>query len=395
LKILLIQETDWKDKGPHQQHHIIERLVRRGHEARIIDYDICWHEKEDHSVFTQRMEIDMPSKTIDGVTTRLIRPKMIRMPVLCYLSVPIWHTIEILKQIRKFRPHVIIGMSILNTIVALLLSKLMGIPFVYYWIDSYHDLIPEKFLRRIGLMAERFVLRKSDKVLAINDELAAFQIQLGANEKRVGVVAAGIATERFNVDVDGSKVRSMRSVASDETLLLFMGWMYDFSGIREVAQSILKLDESAKIKFMVIGKGDVQEEIREMALLPEAKGRIIMEDWVEYKDLPLYVAASDICLLPAHLNDIMRHIVPIKLYEYMACGKPVIVTKLPGVMKEFGEGNGIVYIDKPDNTIDKVIELIETGMLESLGKRSAEFTRRRGWKDFVDQFTRILIDVSK
>jgi glycosyltransferase involved in cell wall biosynthesis len=42
----------------------------------------------------------------------------------------------------------------------------------------------------------------------------------------------------------------------------------------------------------------------------------------------------------------MRDIVLIKLYEYMAMGKPVITTKLPGVMQEFGEDHGVVYVDK-------------------------------------------------
>ena len=53
-----------------------------------------------------------------------------------------------------------------------------------------------------------------------------------------------------------------------------------------------------------------------------------------------------ICLLPAHKNEIMMNIVPIKIYEYMAMGKPVIATKLPGLVKEFGEDSGILLLIK-------------------------------------------------
>ena len=42
----------------------------------------------------------------------------------------------------------------------------------------------------------------------------------------------------------------------------------------------------------------------------------------------------------------MRDIVPIELCGYMAVGTPVITTKLPGVMKEFGEDHGVIYVDK-------------------------------------------------
>ena len=66
------------------------------------------------------------------------------------------------------------------------------------------------------------------------------------------------------------------------------------------------------------------------------------------------VAASDICILPAYPDEeIMQDIVPIKIYEYMAMSKPVITTKLPGIMMEFGEDNGISYVDKPEDVVLK------------------------------------------
>ena len=40
MKILLIQETDWIKRGPHQQHHLMERLALKGHEIVVIDYEI-------------------------------------------------------------------------------------------------------------------------------------------------------------------------------------------------------------------------------------------------------------------------------------------------------------------------------------------------------------------
>ena len=45
------------------------------------------------------------------------------------------------------------------------------------------------------------------------------------------------------------------------------------------------------------------------------------------------------------------------MYDYLTMKKPVISTRLPGIMKEFGENNGIVYIDKPEDTVMKAMEL--------------------------------------
>jgi len=70
---------------------------------------------------------------------------------------------------------------------------------------------------------------------------------------------------------------------------------------------------------------------------------------------------------PAHNNEMMHDIVPIKLYEYMGCGKPVITTRLPGVMREFGEDHGIIYVDKAEDALKKAIELIENGTVKEDG----------------------------
>lgn|GEM_PF-6581798 len=47
--------------------------------------------------------------------------------------------------------------------------------------------------------------------------------------------------------------------------------------------------------------------------------------------------------LPAHNNKILCDIVPIKMYVYMAMGRPVVATRLSGIMKEFGTDNCLLY----------------------------------------------------
>jgi len=47
MKILAIQETDWIKRGPHQQHHLLERMSDRGHDVRVIDFEYLWYEDED------------------------------------------------------------------------------------------------------------------------------------------------------------------------------------------------------------------------------------------------------------------------------------------------------------------------------------------------------------
>jgi len=113
--------------------------------------------------------------------------------------------------------------------------------------------------------------------------------------------------------------------------------------------------------------------------------------WQPYEKIPEYIATSDICLLPAHNNEVMRNIVPIKMYEYMACGKPVISTRLPGIMREFGHNNGVVYVDQPTEVLKKAIELgNDNGSIGEYGVRARKLVEKHSWNKMTDDFEDIL-----
>ncbi|MCB9153248.1 MAG: glycosyltransferase [Caldilineae bacterium] len=56
---------------------------------------------------------------------------------------------------------------------------------------------------------------------------------------------------------------------------------------------------------------------------------------VEHDQVPGVIAACDVCLIPYRLNEQTRHVNPLKVYEYLAGGKPVVATPLPELV-QFG-----------------------------------------------------------
>ena len=57
---------------------------------------------------------------------------------------------EIERQIKEFKPDIIVGFGVVNTYLASKIAKKEGIPFVYYWIDVLHKLIPERGFQPLG-----------------------------------------------------------------------------------------------------------------------------------------------------------------------------------------------------------------------------------------------------
>jgi glycosyltransferase involved in cell wall biosynthesis len=390
MKILVVQESDWLEKGPHQSHHLMERMSARGHEVRVIDFEIQWKLHEKNGLISKREVFTNVHKAIDEGNITVIRPPIIKLPVMDYMSLLVTHKKEIQKQLDEFQPDVIVGFGILNAHLAIRLAKQRGIPFAYYIIDELHRLIPQKCFQVLGRNVESSNMKQADIVLSINEGLRDYTIQMGAQREKTEVIRAGIDFERFNPDLDGSAVREKLGITEDDIVLFFMGWLYEFSGLKEVALELARNPQRYKnIKLLVLGKGDLWDTLQEIKREHHMKDSIITLDWQPYEEVPKYIAAADICILPAYKNEIMQNIVPIKMYEYMAMGKPVIATRLSGLVKEFGEGNGVIYIEGAEEVLRKTIKVSKSVLAEH-GRQAYKFVETNDWGRLTNDFEKSL-----
>lgn len=393
MKILIVQESDWLKRGPHQQHQLADRLSLRGHQIRVIDYEILWREQAKKGLYSKRQLFNNVSKINAEAKVTVIRPGIIKIPLLDYISLLITHQKEIIRQIKEFQPDIIVGFSILNSYLALRAVKRKRIPFVYYWIDVLHRLIPFRPLQFIGRVAEQKTLRQADKVLTINDKLKEYVVTSGAAAEKTQVIRAGIDIEQFKPKADFGDIRRQYGLKETDIVLFFMGWLYHFSGLKEVAAKLAETSDE-KLKLLIVGEGDAFEELKEIRDKHNLQDKLILTGQKPYAQMPAFISAADICLLPAYPREkIMQDIVPIKLYEYMAMGKPVISTKLSGVLREFGDDNGVIYIDEPEDVINKAKSLIECGKIGELGAKARKFVLKYSWDSIADEFEKILKEV--
>jgi len=395
MKILITQETDWLKRNPAQQHHLAEMLSLRGHEIRAIDYELLWKTQGKKELYSRRQVFSNVSKIHNGAKVTVIRPSIIKIPCLDYASLAFSHKKEIKRQIKEFCPDAIIGFGILNSYLSTTAAMGSNIPFIHYWIDVLHKLIPSKLFQPIGSIVESITLKRADRILVINEKLREYVINHGAPQERAQVLRAGVDTRQFSPGISGEPVRKQYGLMKEDTVLFFMGWLYKFSGLKEV---VLQLAESKtrSLKLFIVGEGDTYEELQRIREEYHLQNRIILAGKKPYEEIPAFIAASDICLLPAYPREpIMQDIVPIKMYEYMAMEKPVISTRLPGIVEEFGEDNGVVYVDKPEDVIAKAIKLIQDGSAKELGLKAREFVQKNSWDNITDEFEKILEQVIK
>ena len=269
---------------------------------------------------------------------------------------------------------------------ALRLARRHNIPYVFHVIDALHAIVPVGVLRPIAHAVEQRLFGAADEVILINDHLREYAIRMGADPSSARVLRTGVDLQRFNPSADGLTTRNSLGLSPDDFVVFFMGWIYDFSGVREVAQTLR--DAPPEVRFLVVGDGDDYDALKTMRDAGLAD-RLVLTGRVPYEDIPGLLAAADVALLPFHTVLATEHIVPIKLYEYMAGGKPVVSSPLPGVQGDIGEGNGVVYAPA-EAQIEVALSI--RGRAEELGVQARIYVEENcDWVTITDEFEALLL----
>jgi glycosyltransferase involved in cell wall biosynthesis len=396
MRILVVQESDWIDRNPVLHHRMLEDLSRQGHDVTVIDCEILWHQKGRRPLIARRREVRDCRKFFQDSAVTVVRPSMVRLPV---LSRPTWLAAnfrELRHQIRDHRPDVVVGYSISNSYFAVRLAHAAGIPFVYHVMDALHTLGEPAFLRSVAKPVERAIMRRADQVIVVNNGLRDYVVAMGAPAARIHVIPMGVDRVR---SADVPDMRPSLGLGPDDVVLMFMGWLYRFSGLMEVTERLARRTDLPHYKLLVVGNGDLLEVLSRRRDELGLGERLILTGRRPASEMPAYLAAADVCLLPAQRNATMEHIVPAKVIEYMQAGKPVAATSLPGIQKEFGELPGIIYLEEGGEAIDRIAGVLGAddprAEARRLGVTCRSFTEARpSWEHVTNQFVDVLFSVT-
>jgi glycosyltransferase involved in cell wall biosynthesis len=388
VRILAVQETDYLRRGPHQQHHLLERLAGRGHVVTVLDYPILRQHWPREPLWASRQTWGGVRRVDGPGAVTVIRPGTLGLRPLARPSSLVTFYAELHRQVSAARPDLLISYALSTGLPTLAIARQYGLPYVFHVIDVLHTIVPLGALRPIARRVERRMLRTADLVVLINEHLRDYAVQIGADPSRCRVVRTGVDLRRQSEEAR-DQARADLGLGPGDVALFFMGWLYDFARLETVAALLPELPP--QVRLVVAGDGDAFEALQ--ALRDGGLGkRLILTGRVPFERIPALLAAADVCLLPFECNPATEYIVPIKIYEYMAANRPTLANQLPGLMRDVPPGNGVVYAP-PHDWAAHICELLDPARRAELGGRARAFVEAHcDWERLTDSFEALLAE---
>lgn len=152
--------------------------------------------------------------------------------------------------------------------------------------------------------------------------------------------------------------------------------------------ALLEYVARARPEWSIVLIGPVWKNRQEEAKVLAARPNVYFLGPKRYKTLPTYVRGFDVCTIPHTCDELTASMDPIKLYDYLATGKPIVSTHVAGVDR-FAD---VVYIG---DTPEEFMAGLEAALCEDGSKagRRLAYARENTWPQRAEQVWRIIGEV--
>jgi glycosyltransferase involved in cell wall biosynthesis len=180
----------------------------------------------------------------------------------------------------------------------------------------------------------RFVIRHADRVIVtargVSDDLA----RNGVSRKRMLVAPAGADLSRYTALPSAEEARARFDLPAGKKIVGYTGSLgvYSWKGVG----TFLEASRGAPADWLFWVIGGEPSEVEELKRqYPQAR----FEGYIEAALVPLAQRASDALVLPNRPGDVVseRYTSPLKLFEYMASGAPILASDLPSIRETLSD----------------------------------------------------------
>ena len=380
MNILVVHEVDWLKKVTYEIHHLSELFSLEGHKVYAVDIPDPGNFSLNKII---RTNVEDYNRVYQKSSVKILRTPVIPIKGLNRLSAYFTSYKFIKKILSDYEIDIAFVYSIVNNIKGTIRAcKELNIPIIHRTFDVVHELMHEKYLSKIVYKIEKESYPKFNLVIANTPFMKTWSKEMGANN--VIVIPQGVDASIMKKLAKDKELQKNLKISNQDRVVMYLGSIHSISGLPFILNSIPKIIQTLpNFKLLIVGGGIYLENLKDISKKLKIEDKVIFVGYVPYVDIPRYCSLAELCINPFEITDMTNKLSPAKIFDLLACGKPILATPLEGMLYDFPKESNTVIYENLQFFPEKMIELLESNSLDNIGKLGLEYVVKNFTWDIV------------
>lgn len=390
MKILFVHEVNWRTKVIYEIHDYPELLSLAGHEVVFIDFPEGNKPSGLARFLDLRTQVSRrQSRAHPGSSVEVRTPGRVFARPLDRLLASLTFIPLIYRVLKRERFDVVVLYGVpTNGWQTIAISKHFQVPVLFRAIDVAQSLRKSIF-RPLIRFAEKYIYRNATWVSANNQALKNYCLAHGSKPETTSVDYPGLDLERFRPGPRSVSLMQKYGLNETSKVVLFMGTLYRFAGIEHFLKLFAAdLKNNPSWKFLILGGGEARASIKSTVSALKLDDQVIMLGFIDYDELTEHLRLADVAINPFEPSLVTNCALPWKVVQYLACGLPVVSTRLAGLQGLVPDGHGVLYQDLDQGFATAVSNLLldDTARRQQMDRARRSIETSCDWDTCLEQF---------
>ena len=226
------------------------------------------------------------------------------------------------------------------------LARALGVPHILEVnapLSYEHEKRRGMELKELVRDVERQIFRQADHVVVVSQHLKEFVSSCGVRESSISVLPNGVDPRRFMIVGNGKSVRELYGL-NGKRVIGFVGTLKPWHGTETLLKAFQDVHaQDPHTHLLIVGDGPERKALEGFRNDAGLTGGITFTGNIPFNEIPNYIRAMDITVAPYIPNENFYYS-PIKIFEYMAMGKPVVAARIGQLEEVVVEGEtGVLF----------------------------------------------------
>lgn len=235
------------------------------------------------------------------------------------------------------------------------------------------------FPHHVGFF-RRAIFRQASAHFVLTSFIKKKFIEMGISENRICIAPDAVDLRLFDLPLSKAAARESLRLPSEKKIILYAGsfFLYDWKGVDTFLEASGEFNENSL--FVLVGGNE--REVKE-AKAKWGRSNMLFLGYQPPRSIPAYLKAADVLVIPNKKGSTAseHYTSPLKLFEYMASGRPIVASRLPSLEEVVSEKEVLFFEPNDPNDLARAIRRVldDETFTESLAQNARKKVEAFTW----------------